>query len=116
MGSYVAYVILMGIFPFLALLFKKVRASVAGVTIVAGAVLIGVWFERYVMTVPALVHEETAASLPIIHPINILFTLGVMSLFLLVTLLEIRRRREILPETEEELAREVLIADPMGWQ
>ena len=116
MGSYVSYVVLMGVFPFFALIFKKVRESVIGVTIVSGAVLIGAWLERYVMTVPALVHEETTVSLPIVHPINILFTLGMFSLFLLMTLNEVRRRREILPETEEELAKEALIADPVGWQ
>ena len=116
MGSYFSFVILMGIFPFLALILKKVRESVVGVTIVSGGIVLGAWFERYVMTVPALVQEKTAASLPIIHPINILFTLGVLSLFLLLTFVEVRRRREILPETEQDLANEILVIDPMGWQ
>lgn len=116
MGSYVSYVVLMGAIPFFGLILKKVRESVVGVTIVSGAIIIGAWLERYVMTVPALVHEETAASLPIVHPINILFTLGILALFLLLVLIEVRRRHEILPETSEELASETLITDPMGWQ
>lgn len=115
-GIYVSYLVLAGAIPFFTLILKKVRESVAGVTIVSGSIVLGMWLERYIMAVPALIHEEKAAALSLINPTNLLFTACMFALFFVLLLFEIRRRGEILPVNEEELAKDILIADPMGWQ
>ena len=72
-------IVLVFVGPFLVLLSRRVKTSVVGLGLVATAVLVGMWIERFVLVSPSLWHANT---LPL-GVSELLITGGVLGLFLL---------------------------------
>lgn len=69
------------VLPFLILIFRKVKVKPVPFFIISCIVIIGMWFERFLLVAPALWHEE-------IFPFGIIeisITLGFFGLFFIVT-------------------------------
>ena len=113
---YVGSIFLASGVPFILLIWSKIRNSVAGVTFASASVLLGIWMNRYLMVVPSLVVEEKTASMSIFNPANVIFTAGVFGIFLFLLLNAIKSGDSVIYTDERELEKEVLIAEPMGWQ
>lgn len=107
---------LISVIPFLALIFKKVRDSVAGVSMVSASILIGFWLDRYLIVIPSLIKEEKITQTAMLHPVNVFFTLGVIGGITLVFIRLLRAYPMTIPIEHHEAARDPIIAEPTGWQ
>lgn len=113
---YVASIVLAAGVPFFMLIVTKIRDSVMGVSLASASILLGIWLDRYLIAVPALVEQKKTAVLSFINPTNFWFSAGVLSIFLLFLLTTLRRGENVLYTDEAELEKDSLIAEPKGWQ
>ena len=104
------------VIPFFSLIFKKVRESRLAVTVIACSILLGLWLDRYLMAVPALAKDGKIADIPLLHPVNILFTAGILGAIIFVFTRLVGTHGSIVPQTEEEVEDDPLIAHVTGWQ
>lgn len=113
---YAASLILAGALPFAMLILSKIRNSVTGVSLAATSVLMGIWLDRYLIAVPALVEAKKTAEMSFFNPVNPLFTAGMLAIFLVLFLVAVGRAENIVYADETALRSELLISEPMGWQ
>ena len=113
---YVAALILAGALPFAMLILSKIRNSVTGVSLAATSILMGIWLDRYLIAVPALVQAKKTAEMSFFNPVNPLFTAGMLAIFLALFLIAVSRAENIVYADQTRLRSEPLISEPMGWQ
>lgn len=87
--------------PFVALLFKRIRSSLLGLSIVSAVILAGIWIERYLTVAPALIRQRMTAYTPILGLTNIAIALGITGGLILLLLLLLRLYPQILSGEEE---------------
>lgn len=76
--------------PFIALLFTRLRQSPIALSAISFLILIGLWIERYITILPALIRQRMTAYTPIIGLTNLAVALGIMGGFLLLLLVLLR--------------------------
>ncbi len=121
--AYGLMMVLVSVVPFISLLFKRVRETMRGLSLVAVSVLTGLWIQQYIYSAVPLIENELAADLAVLSPPNILLTLGIAGGFFFVFLRMLQRYPEayqVLPESNEngdeaEMKADYLFTQPEGW-
>lgn len=115
--EYLSMMIFSWFIPWFAMLFHRTRNTVGGLTVVSVVILIGHWIQRYIETVPAMQKYADVKAIFILSPLNVLFALGLICGFILVLSRMLRKYPAIvpLPEIDPEMEKDLLIAQPRGW-
>jgi hypothetical protein len=111
-----ASIILIAVVPFTVLIFNRARESQTAVTAVSISVLMGIWLERYLMVVPALVKQEMIPRQALLSPLNVGFTLLVFAATLLIWRAILTRYPQTLPPLDQDLVDDHLITEAIGWK
>lgn len=107
-------VLLMGI-PFARFLYHKIRNSHEVILLASVSVLLGVWLERYLIVIPALVKNGNIKGLFVLNPVNIVFTLGILGGTAYTAIARIKKNEHVFPDSEAQKT-DALFIDPKGWQ
>lgn len=111
---YLGMMFLAAVIPFLLLLLRRVRNTKSALTTVSIVVLLGLWFERYLQTVPPLVKAGFINYMNALNPVNLLFALALLGGLLVFFLRTAKKNPDVLPSIEKD-PNDILIEKPRGW-
>lgn len=115
--TYVMMVFLTLVAPFFILIWRKVRANPRYITMTAAIPLVGLWLHRYLQITPPLVAEGRSADILVIHPANLVFTLGILAAFLYLLFRALGKYPEAIHWAGETIADEdIVITQAEGWR
>lgn len=113
---FIAMVILTVVIPFFGLIFKKVRNSEKNLSFISVSILIGFWLERYLLTAPALAHDNKA-HLSLLNPVNMIFSVGIFCGIAYLLLNYLYKNPQLLPDDDGSIdANDTLIVNANGWR
>lgn len=105
-----------GVIPFILLIFSKIRSSDRALSIVSGFILVGLWLDSYLATTPPLAEKHVITNTFILSPVNIVFSLGVLSGFIFLLTYFFLKNPRSMPATEEAVEDDMLVVKAEGWQ
>lgn len=119
--AYGIMMVLVSVIPFISLLFKRVRESASGLSILAVIILTGLWIQQYLYSAAPLIEDEMAADLSVISPTNLALTAAIAGAFLFLLFRNLSRHPNafLAPAAEDgsgtEADADYLFTQPEGW-